>query len=138
MAKSGGVYPQPKSDHLHQWIEESPAVWVCSVCGKPFGPVQTSWTLELKRDYVDASVFGTQNKTYLVRPPSYVHLGDRQLAVYNVLKDGEWHDGPELTHPAVGGSEGLRRLRELRAKGYIIEMRRKAKGRTTRQYRLGR
>lgn len=67
---------------------------------------------------------------------SYVHLGGRQLAVYNVLKDGEWHDGPELTHPEVGGSEGLRRLRELREKGYTIEMRRKAKGRTTRQYRL--
>ena len=63
-------------------------------------------------------------------------LGDRQRRVLFVLEDGEWHDGPELTHPEVGGSEGLRRLRELRAKGYQIEMRKKAKGRTTRQYRL--
>lgn len=63
-------------------------------------------------------------------------LGDRQQRVLDVLADGRWHDGPELTHPAVGGSEGLRRLRELRAKGYHIRMRLKAKGKTTRQYRL--
>jgi len=116
-------------DHLHAWIEKkdggsgpisgqlSYAHWFCDICGVRFG--------------------GHVGPTASSLPsPSYVHLGDRQLAVYNILKDGEWHDGPELTHPAVGGSEGLRRLRELRAKGYTIEMRRKAKGRTTRQYRL--
>lgn len=65
-----------------------------------------------------------------------VTLGERQQRVFDVLADGKWHDGPELTHPGVGGSEGLRRLRELREKGYPIEMRLKAKGKTTRQYRL--
>lgn len=131
--KSGRVFPQPRSDHLHQWVEDGPANWVCDICHKPFGPVSSSWDLKLRPDAVDATVFAERS---VLSTPSYVHLGDRQLAVYNILKDGEWHDGPELTHPAVGGSEGLRRLRELREKGYRIEMRRKAKGRTTRQYRL--
>jgi len=35
----------------------------------------------------------------------------------------QWVDGPEIQHPAVGGSEGTRRLRELRAEGYNIEKR---------------
>lgn len=63
-------------------------------------------------------------------------MSSRQQAVFDVLRDGQWHDGPELTHPAVGGSEGLRRLRELRDMGYEIQMRLKAKGQTTRQYRM--
>lgn len=48
---------------------------------------------------------------------------------------GGWVDGWLLTHPTLGGSEGLRRLRELRQEGFIIEMRVSDKG-TTRQYRL--
>lgn len=39
-----------------------------------------------------------------------------------------------ITDPAIGGSEGLRRLRELRAAGYTIEMRSGAK--PTRYYRI--
>jgi hypothetical protein len=103
-------------EHLHGWIKRD-GEWVCHICGVRFG------------EHVGPTSPGLPSQ-------SHVHLGDRQLAVYNVLKDGEWHDGPELTHPAVGGSEGLRRLRELREKGYRIDMRRKAKGRTTRQYKL--
>ncbi len=34
--------------------------------------------------------------------------------VLNVLRDGQWHQGHELTGPTVGGSEGLRRLREIK------------------------
>lgn len=55
---------------------------------------------------------------------------------------GEWVDAHVLTHPAVGGSEGLRRLRELRAEcgpHYRIEKRRKKIGdglTHTWQYRL--
>ena len=96
---------------LHQWIKNDAGDWVCAYCGIRFGD-----------------------------PPRMrdVRLGTRQRLVLQVLEDGEWHDGHELTHPAVGGSEGLRRLRELRAKGYVIEMRKKAKGQTTRQYRLER
>jgi hypothetical protein len=37
--------------------------------------------------------------------------------------DGEWVDGPELANERVGGSEGLKRLRELRDEGHPIETR---------------
>lgn len=48
-----------------------------------------------------------------------------------------WVNGPELASPAVGGSEGLKRLRELRADGYPIERRRHPdKNRAVWQYRL--
>lgn len=64
-------------------------------------------------------------------------LTPRQHAILKVLWDLQWHDGHELTHPAVGGSEGLRRLREIRDMGAPIEKRRKpVRGSTTWQYRL--
>lgn len=44
--------------------------------------------------------------------------------VYNALKSRRWTPGYELTTPEVGGSEGLRRLRELRAEGFEIKTRR--------------
>ena len=53
----------------------------------------------------------------------------RRAQVYQYLKDrpGEWVDGTELANERVGGSEGLKRLRELRAelrdKGIGIIMR---------------
>lgn len=49
--------------------------------------------------------------------------------------EGGWTDGWLLCHWSIGGTEGLRRLRELRAKGHTIRMR-KIEGRSTRQYRL--
>lgn len=53
-----------------------------------------------------------------------------------VCRDG-WVDGYLLCHPAIGGSEGLRRVRELRAKGHDIELRpHPVHGRTSRQYRI--
>ena len=61
--------------------------------------------------------------------------GTRQKAILDVLADGLWHPGHELTGPKCGGSEGLRRLRELRAKGYRIEAR-KIQGRSSWQYKL--
>jgi hypothetical protein len=106
--------------------------WMCSEC-------ETRYEDDLRE-----SIFETQEAIAKVAgidlhpPPPPQALGKRQRLVLNVLWDGHWHDGPELTHPEVGGSEGLRRLRELREKGYDIEMRKKAKGRTTRQYRLSR
>lgn len=42
--------------------------------------------------------------------------------------DDPWVVGHEICHPSVGGSEGLRRLRELRADGYEIVKRKRAKG----------
>jgi hypothetical protein len=39
--------------------------------------------------------------------------------------DTYWVAGYRLLSPSVGGSEGLRRLRELRAEGYEIRKKRK-------------
>lgn len=51
---------------------------------------------------------------------------------------GEWVDGPELANEKVGGSEGLRRLRELKAEGFPIEERKHPDPeRDIYQYRLG-
>lgn len=52
--------------------------------------------------------------------------------------NGGWVDGPEIANEAVGGSEGLRRLRELADEGHNIRKRHHPD--TTRdiwQYRLG-
>lgn len=46
-----------------------------------------------------------------------------------------WVPGYLIQNPSIGGSEGLRRLRELRASGLPVEMR-TIDGRTTREYRL--
>lgn len=46
-----------------------------------------------------------------------------------------WVHGPELCAPDCGGSEGLRRVRELRAEGFGIEKRPKA-GSSAPEYRL--
>lgn len=40
------------------------------------------------------------------------------------MERGEWVNGSELATVEVGGSEGLKRLRELRAEGWPIEERR--------------
>jgi hypothetical protein len=39
----------------------------------------------------------------------------RRIAVWALLKDGAWHTTMEINDVTVGGSEGCRRLRELRA-----------------------
>lgn len=55
------------------------------------------------------------------------NLGDRtrrqQILQTLIEARGEWLDGPVLATERVGGSEGLRRLRELVAEGYQIEKR---------------
>lgn len=55
--------------------------------------------------------------------------------VYNILKSRRWTPGYELTAPGVGGSEGLRRLRELRADGFEIKSR-KIENSNAFEYRL--
>ena len=59
---------------------------------------------------------------------------DRVLAVLEAAA-GRWVYGPELANVAVGGSEGLRRVRELYAMGYQVERRRRP-GRQGWEYRL--
>lgn len=55
--------------------------------------------------------------------------------VHALLEDRKWHAGHEITHPACGGSEGLRRVRELRQNGAVIEARKRGNG-TEREYRM--
>lgn len=69
---------------------------------------------------------------------NYSNLSRREqvLAYLKDHKNG-WVDGPNLANEEVGGSEGLKRLRELRADGYRIEQRRHpSPGRDIWQYRL--
>lgn len=60
-----------------------------------------------------------------------------QILRFLLKNKNEWVDGTRLTTAEVGGSEGLRRLRELRSDGYLIEQRRHPDpGRDIWQYRL--
>lgn len=72
-----------------------------------------------------------------VEPPEEDPETRRGLVLDRLLRaQGDWVYGPELANPSVGGSEGLRRLRELRAQGHPIEAR-KREGRQGWEYRLG-
>lgn len=65
--------------------------------------------------------------------------GSRKSLVLEALRsaggDG-WVDGTALETPEVGGSQGTRRLRELRADGWAIEARPHPTSDTAWQYRL--
>lgn len=66
-------------------------------------------------------------------------VGSRQAQVLDRLRDacGEWVDGSALSTAECGGSEGKRRLRELREeKGWPIECRPHPGSATAWQYRL--
>ena len=52
------------------------------------------------------------------------NLTRRQQVLAKLMEVGDWVDGSKLATESVGGSEGLRRLRELIAEGYPIEKRR--------------
>lgn len=62
---------------------------------------------------------------------------DRRAAVLALLEDRRpgWVEGPEIASEEVGGSEGLRRLRELRELGYPI-VKERIPGRDAFRYRL--
>jgi hypothetical protein len=60
--------------------------------------------------------------------------GTARERVWALMVDGLWHTGPEIASPEVGGSEGLRRLREFRKAGCVIDKRRRSGG--TWEYRL--
>lgn len=59
----------------------------------------------------------------------------RKRTVLDILSDGQWHDTVSLSGVTSGGSEGMRRMRELRAQGYEIESRKKL-GSEQWEYRL--
>jgi len=54
--------------------------------------------------------------------------------VYEFMRDHQWHTAQQIRVVAQG-SEGLRRMRQLRAHGLVIEKRR-VLGRATWEYRL--
>lgn len=71
-----------------------------------------------------------------VSPDPYAPGLTRQQRVLAYLRGaGDWVYGPELANASIGGSEGLRRLRELREQGWIIEERRRP-GRQGWEYKL--
>ena len=49
----------------------------------------------------------------------------RRGRVLNLMSDYGWHSTVDICAVDVGGTEGCRRLRELRAKGYTIAKRKK-------------
>ena len=51
------------------------------------------------------------------------------------MADREWHSTMEINAANVGGSEGCRRLRELRSGGYVFS-KRKRTGTSQYEYRL--
>ena len=51
-----------------------------------------------------------------------VELGGGRKRVRTLMQDGQWHSAEEIRQVAEG-SEGLRRLRELRKKFYIEKRR---------------
>jgi len=57
--------------------------------------------------------------------------------VYDLLRKNtnKWVPGYKIASPAIGGSEGLRRLRDLRQDGLVIE-KRKMDNRSSYEYRL--
>ena len=52
-------------------------------------------------------------------------LSDQRKRVFLYLIDGRWHPGPQIVQVA-GGSEGLRRLRELREIPWLTIVRRRS------------
>jgi len=54
--------------------------------------------------------------------------------VMDLMRDGQWHDREEIIQ-AAKGSEGLRRMRELRKRGFSVEKQRKPETRSW-SYRL--
>lgn len=75
-------------------------------------------------------------------PDDFARRETARRRVLDVLlqNEGRWISGNILYLPEIGGSEGLRRLRELRKlvkeRGWVIEKRRPLEERTTWEYRL--
>ena len=65
----------------------------------------------------------------------YAALGSGRRRVFDLMRDGAWHTADEIRRVAQG-SEGLRRLRELRRYGYDIQKQRLRAGSRMFIYRL--
>ena len=67
-----------------------------------------------------------------------VEVTGRKAEVLRALQHAQpdWVGGPALANVACGGSEGLRRLRELRELGYVIEKKKTHPSHNYYSYRL--
>ena len=63
-------------------------------------------------------------------------LKSAKARVRHLMLDHKWHTANEICEPSLGGREGLRRLRELRKDGWIVDKRRLNGG--TFEYRMWR
>ena len=65
----------------------------------------------------------------------YGELSESQSRVLELMSDRQWHDAIEI-RSAAQGSEGLRRLRELRKIGFTVHKRKVAAGGRLYEYRI--
>jgi len=72
--------------------------------------------------------------TDILVPADVPELTEATGRIRDLLLDGEWHDGLDIV-VASRQMEGLRRMRDLRSMGFVIEKRRNEKRRF--EYRLG-
>ncbi len=98
---------------------------LCAECGGRFSFLKPargpSPILCLKHGSRDACL----TRHVLKKNGRRVSLATRRALVGTLLEDGLWHDTAAINAPGIGGSEGTRRLRELRKLGLPVEMRKK-------------
>ncbi len=76
-----------------------------------------------------------EHRDELRENPQMPKYRTRQWWVLSILSSGYWMTTVELTGPMTG-TEGLKRLRELRAAGWPIEGPERIEGSAQRRYRL--
>jgi hypothetical protein len=62
-------------------------------------------------------------------------MAESVVDVLDLMLDGEWHSTDEICATAMSQREGLRRMRELRSVGFMIDKRRHGSARVY-EYRL--
>lgn len=97
-------------------------------CEGPDVPSQPAQGAQAARPNLDPLEADNALTGHAEAPHKAPRLDSARGRVLHLLLDRQWHTSPAICDPAVGGSEGLRRLRELRAEGWWIEKRRATAG----------
>lgn len=63
-------------------------------------------------------------------------FSDQKRAIWQLMQDGQWHSVDEIERAANGARECLRRLREFRAQGFIVDKRKSTDDSRNYLYRL--
>ena len=74
------------------------------------------------------------NDNVYTRQPDWAVLDSAKGRVLKLLQDRQWHTTAEIN--AVGGTEGTRRVRDLRAEGFDIEVKKFSSDGNKWKYRL--